>query len=92
MAGILRKLFVTQRGYVGLALNGVRVGDEVRLVHGAGVPFITRPCPTDVMGTTSSAEGAPVQRQLVCEAYIHGIMNGEAISFENVKRGQLTLI
>jgi len=59
-AGFHRKLFGTKRGYIGLAFNGVRVGDEVRLVHGVGVPFITRPCPVPVDA------GGSVVRQLVC--------------------------
>ncbi|RSM08362.1 hypothetical protein CDV31_008174 [Fusarium ambrosium] len=81
-----RKLFSTRRGYVGLASNGVMVGDEVWLINGAAVPFISRKC------MVAADDDGAVVREFICEAYVHGIMNGEAFSFKDIKEGPLVFI
>ncbi|RMJ09423.1 hypothetical protein CDV36_010962 [Fusarium kuroshium] len=85
-AGCGRKLFSTRRGYVGLASNGVMVGDEVWLINGAAVPFISRKC------MVAADDDGAVVREFICEAYVHGIMNGEAFSFKDIKEGPLVFI
>lgn len=61
-----RKLIQTAEKHVGLSLVTAQLGDEVWLLQRAKVPFILRP--------------PPVWRYyLVGEAYIHGIMFGEAV-------------
>jgi hypothetical protein len=80
--GLERKLFWTERGCVGLGLNGIQVGDDVRLVNGANVPYITRNC------KVASGDF----QLLVCEAYVHGIMNGEALNFEGLKESLMILV
>lgn len=87
LAGCGRKLFSTRRGCLGLAFNGVQVGDEVRLINSTSVPFITRRCSVEIDSGVGS-----VVRELVCEAYIHGIMDGEASAFDNVEEGLLSLV
>ena len=61
----LRRLFVTKDGYVGLGAKSVQVGDKVFVFPGAIVPFVLR----------ESIEG---YYRLIGEAYVHGIMRGEA--------------
>jgi hypothetical protein len=60
-----RSFFATDNGYMGLGPNALEVGDVVCVLFGGNVPFILRP-----------KNGV---YQLVGEAYVHGIMEGEAI-------------
>lgn len=59
-----RQLCVTQKGYVGMVHPHVRVGDCICLLQGATMPVVLR----DSNGIFS----------VVGDAYVHGIMNGEA--------------
>lgn len=71
--GIDRVMFVTEKGYLGLGPARTEVADKVSLIAGAHVPFVLR-------------EGASGWI-LVGEAYVHGIMYGEAcrgLSFQQI--------
>lgn len=70
--GRSRRLFVTSKGYLGMANNDILEGDLVCLVFGAPVPFILR-------GPITSRDQFPVYH-LVCDAYVNGIMYGEKSS------------
>jgi hypothetical protein len=63
-----RKLIQTAEKHVGLSLVTAQPGDEVWLLQCAKVPFILRPRPDG-------------RYYLVGEAYIHGIMFGEAVDY-----------
>lgn len=67
-----RGLFATANGHLGLGLISTREGDEVWILEGCQVPCLLRP-----MG-----EG---RYKLVGEAYVHGIMHGEALEGLDVK-------
>jgi hypothetical protein len=69
-------------GFFGLAHNDIQVGDSLWLIYGARVPFIVRP---------SRNAGNIKLHQLVCEAYVHGAMNGEAMKMKAVKNATLYL-
>lgn len=62
-----RRLFVSDKGYIGLAPDIVSPADICCIVAGACVPLIMRPC---------------MERQnsyfLVGECYVHGVMHGQA--------------
>ncbi|KAF4543274.1 Heterokaryon incompatibility protein [Lasiodiplodia theobromae] len=60
----LRRFFVTKNGYIGIGPACMQEGDKVCVLSGAIIPFIIRP------------DGD--QHKLVGEAYVHGIMRGEA--------------
>ncbi len=60
-----RRLFRTQKGYVGLGPKDIRNGDIVSVLLGGQVPFILRKLEDTYI--------------LIGESYIHGIMNGEAL-------------
>jgi hypothetical protein len=60
-----RRIFVSEKGYLGTGTEGMRTGDLVYLVAGADVPYILRPV-ADKEHTFT----------LVGEAYVHGIMDG----------------
>ncbi len=59
-----RNSFITEKGYVGLAPLGARVGDVVCVVGGADVPLVLR-----------AAENG--NWKLVGECFVHGFMDGE---------------
>jgi len=61
-----RKFAVLDNGYMGLVPSCTEVGDEVHILNGVTMPFAVR-CRED---------GKAVQ---VGDAYIHGIMDGEAV-------------
>lgn len=60
-----RRLLLTTGNYLGIGPASMREGDQVWILRGAKVPFILRP----------QVDG---QFCLVGEAYVHGIMHGEA--------------
>ena len=70
-----RAVCITQNGYLGLVRTGARIGDEVWVVSGCDVPLITRPDAAD-----------PTTRELLCDAYVLDVMNGEAL---NVKGAEI---
>jgi hypothetical protein len=65
-----RAFFVTSRGYMGLAPSGAACGDAVFVLAGGKTPFILR--------EQASARG----HRLLGEAYVYGIMGGEAWGWE----------
>lgn len=67
-----RVLFVTTTGFIGLAPYGTCAGDLIHVVLGASVPYVLRPRP-DNTGF-----------ELVGEAYVQGIMQGEALEMDNL--------
>jgi hypothetical protein len=67
-AWVQRRVCITKRGYVGLVPQFSIKGDAVAVIIGAQTPFVVRP----VTGET--------KYQLVGECYIHGIMDGEALT------------
>ena len=64
--GMGRRMARTSRGYIGLVPARTQPGDSVWLLKGGNVPFVIR----DESGT----------KRFVGEAYIHGIMKGEAFN------------
>lgn len=68
-----RRLIVTEKGYLGLTAEHVRTGDVVVIMMGGQVPLVLR----------------QVQQHyvLIGEAYIDGIMDGEALAKSNANGG-----
>jgi hypothetical protein len=60
-----RKLFTTDHGYLGNGAASLEMGGEIWALAGASVPLLLRPV---VSGY-----------RLIAEAYVHGIMHGEAV-------------
>ncbi|TGJ82578.1 hypothetical protein E0Z10_g6171 [Xylaria hypoxylon] len=76
-AGGARGLFWTESGYMGLAANGVKMGDTVWVLEGARVPFILR-SKVRITGGGSHDSFSIAVCNLVTEAYVHGAMKGES--------------
>ncbi|TVY12791.1 hypothetical protein LARI1_G009399 [Lachnellula arida] len=90
-----RAFGVTEKGLTGLFMQGCRVGDEVCLFEGSGLPFVVRrvdggeemPDGKDSAQETSSdgknddmEDGEKkASYELVGAAYVQGIMDGEAM-------------
>ncbi|KAF5675871.1 het-domain-containing protein [Fusarium circinatum] len=68
-----RGLFVTDDGRLGWGLPSTQAGDEVWILEGCRIPCLLRP----------SGDG---RYKLVGEAYVHGIMHGEALEEPGVKK------
>jgi Heterokaryon incompatibility protein (HET) len=73
-----RRFIRTERGYIGLAGNEVRVGDSVVLCRGGMVPLVLRRVEAETEVDRSTGRERPDKWRLVGDAYIHGIMDGEA--------------
>ncbi|KAH8594437.1 heterokaryon incompatibility protein-domain-containing protein [Bisporella sp. PMI_857] len=61
------RFFITQQGYIGRGPPSLQQGDQVCVLFGGRVPFILR------------KDKEVEEFQLVGEAYVHGIMKGEAM-------------
>jgi len=61
-----RRLFLTNSNYIGIAAQSLQKGDAVWVLAGAAVPIVLRRLPN-------------ANWKLVGEAYVHGLMNGEAV-------------
>jgi hypothetical protein len=68
------KFIVSRRGGIGLVPRTTKVGDLVCILMGAQVPFILR-----------RRETPSTQFEMIGPAYVHGIMDGEAIRFAKRK-------
>ena len=68
IATVDRRLFATNRGYIGLGPPEMEKGDHVYILSGGNVPYILRP----VSGPR------PRTFELVGDCYLHGVMYGEA--------------
>ncbi|ORY11140.1 heterokaryon incompatibility protein-domain-containing protein [Clohesyomyces aquaticus] len=66
-----KDIFLTTKGYLGLGHEGFMKGDVVCILSGGEVPFLLR--------ETAQRADESVFRFL-CECYVHGVMDGEAVS------------
>ncbi|KAF2259968.1 hypothetical protein CC78DRAFT_523987 [Lojkania enalia] len=64
-----RRLFQTEKGFLGLGPASLKFGDEVWVVYGSKVPILLRSSDVHPEGRYYTMVGA---------AYVHGIMHGEA--------------
>ncbi|KAJ9145284.1 Heterokaryon incompatibility protein-domain-containing protein [Pleurostoma richardsiae] len=76
-----RHIVLTKRGYIGLAPCEVRAGDIVSCFMGATAPFILRPQNCENSGRSAFT--------LVGEAYMYGLMEGEAFAGIDVSGDQI---
>jgi hypothetical protein len=76
-----RRIFVSEKGYLGTGVEEVKKGDLIFMVAGADVPYILRP----VVGKEHTFT-------LVGEAYIHGIMDGRETLVEGLEFGSIDII
>lgn len=63
--------FITKSGYIGIGPPQTTTGDQVWVFNGGDVPFVMR--------KVMDEEGDCPQLALIGDAYVHGVMDGEAI-------------
>ncbi|KAH7063939.1 heterokaryon incompatibility protein-domain-containing protein [Paraphoma chrysanthemicola] len=72
--------FITLSGYIGIGPARTQPGDEVWIFHGGKVPFVMR----------RTGVSKAIERQetlnLVGDAYVHGIMDGQAMEVKHEAR------
>ena len=85
-----RVLFQTKKGYIGLGVHGTEHGDIVSVLVGGKTPYVLRKTPVKEKLTykaprskASSLKTHTLSASLVGEAYVHGIMYGEALRRED---------
>ncbi|MCJ1388737.1 hypothetical protein MMC18_001586 [Xylographa bjoerkii] len=69
-ACIGRRFFVTNKGYFGIGPAELEEGDQIYVLAGGKHPFALRP----------SSMPQPDTFELVGDCYVHGVMDGEAVS------------
>jgi hypothetical protein len=67
IAYIGRRIFVTRQGYFGITSESVSIGDKAWILAGARTPFVLR-----------IKDPEQKKWRVVGEAYVHGVMKGEA--------------
>ena len=72
---------------IGLGSEDVRLGDTVHVLFGGKVPFLLR----RVEAGQDLGQGTHLSRfQYVCDAFVHGIMDGEGLNMG--ERQTITII
>ncbi|PVH96255.1 hypothetical protein DM02DRAFT_617342 [Periconia macrospinosa] len=71
-----RRFFVTEKGYFGLGPPDIQEADSVCILLGGSTPYILRPRHAHSLGARSLGAGY----DFVGDAYVHGIMQGEAVA------------
>jgi hypothetical protein len=69
-----RRLFISKRGYLGTVPEETQLGDSIHILCAAKTPMILRA--GKVLINDRNLNGF----QVVGDAYVHGIMNGEALN------------
>ncbi|KAF3033456.1 hypothetical protein E8E11_000963 [Didymella keratinophila] len=64
--------FITKSGYIGIGPPSTRIGDQVWVFNGGNVPFVMR--------KLDEEPGICPQLSFIGDAYVHGIMDGEAMN------------
>jgi hypothetical protein len=75
-----RKFSITEKGHFGLVPGNAEVGDKIFVPLGSSVPFVIR-----------EKEGQESTFELVGDAYVHGIMDGEEMEKEDVRVEEILL-
>lgn len=65
------RIMRTKRGFIGTVPRGTKKGDVVCVLYGGQTPFILRP-----------SESRPGMYRLIGDAYVHGLMQGEALGMK----------
>jgi hypothetical protein len=76
----MRRVFRTEKGYIGLVPSQAEVGDSVFVVKGGKVPLVLR---------RASRHDGEESWELRSDCYLHGIMHGEA--FDETKCGRVVI-
>ena len=70
LACLGRSFFFTKKGYFGTGPAELKEGDEIYILAGGKLPLVLRPF----------SDAPPYTFELIGDCYVHGVMNGEAVS------------
>ncbi|RYP19694.1 hypothetical protein DL765_003209 [Monosporascus sp. GIB2] len=79
MAGVGRAFAITRNGYMAVVPRGSIPGDAVCLLYGLRTPYVVRLHSVDEKGGDPMPGPETEGARLVGEAYVHGVMDGEAM-------------
>ncbi|KAK3313959.1 heterokaryon incompatibility protein-domain-containing protein [Apodospora peruviana] len=82
-----RRFCRTEGGRLGQVRKEAQVGDSVCVIFGAEVPYVIRPIEAEDHG----GEGVRCYR-LIGDAFVHGVMQGEALVDEKYETVDITLV
>jgi len=76
-----KKLFRTEKGYLGMTCPHVRAGDKVRVLWGGRLPFVLREKGQVILAPGDSEDPQVVMSHVLIggECYVHGLADGEAV-------------
>jgi hypothetical protein len=76
-----RKLFRTQKGYLGMTCQHVRGGDKVAVLWGGRLPFVLREKGLVVLDPETGCAPQIVMSHVLVggECYVHGLADGQAV-------------
>ena len=79
-----RNFATTRGGFIGFVPDVAEPGDCIVILPGGKVPYVLRRC-FDVDTESSSTWGVP-RYKFLGDAYIHGVMHGEAYDESKLER------
>ncbi|KAF3009459.1 hypothetical protein E8E13_002094 [Curvularia kusanoi] len=86
-----RNFTITEKGYIGWVPENAKQGDVVMLFSGGNVPYILRPVDQTTLASSPADSNDCSHLYKFCgDAYIHGIMHGEA--YDETKLQDISLI
>lgn len=85
-----RRMFVTEKGYIGMGGLATAVGDDVHVLLGSNVAFVNRTAVVQGSGS-NSIDPSIKNYRLVGECYVHGIMDGEVLSDPSFQKETIAL-
>ncbi|RYO89402.1 hypothetical protein DL766_010429 [Monosporascus sp. MC13-8B] len=80
MAGVGRAFVITRNGYMAMVPPGSVPGDAVCLLYGLRTPYVVRLHSVGERGGDPMPEPETEGARLLGEAYVHGVMDGEAMN------------
>jgi hypothetical protein len=75
-----RTLLRTDRGHIGLGPQSMQVGDTVWIMPGCSSPLVLRRSDKFSQPSPNSEPLHEMKQMLIGDAYVHGVMNGEAVN------------
>ncbi|KAF1947354.1 HET-domain-containing protein [Clathrospora elynae] len=81
----MRRFAITHNRYFALVPRGTRIGDEIVILDKACVPFVVR-------RLCKEEEGQGARFEVLGEAYVHGVMKGEAMNMRHGEMEDVTLV
>lgn len=82
-----RRFIATKKGYIGFAPENCKKGDLAVVLAGGDVPYVLRREAT--IDPLPNTNGSPQCYTILGDAYIHGIMDGEAFEQLDETKGEL---